>query len=198
MMTNDTEDKNLIERYLKGDEYCFVELVKKYKDKVYNWCYIKLGDVEDAKEVSQRVFVDAPEFIRLFKGKCKFSTYLFSITKNQCRKYIAEEIKDRQMFPESIDNVLKTDDGKTITKEYQSNASTPLEEMLKSEKNEIIDNALLSLSESHREIFTLIDVEEVSYEEASEILGISIGTVRSRIHVARMMLKEKLKGKDIL
>ncbi len=194
-MSNNMEDKELIERFLRGDKASFDGLVSKYQGLVFNLCLKMLGDYYEALDVAQDIFLKVYESLRSFRGEAKFSTYLYRISINFCKNRLKAIIRRRKKIAFSIDDPVNTQSG-SMQRQLASQDPTPREKMEESEKEGLVIKALSSLSPEYKEIIVLKEIEGLKYEEIAEILSIGLGTVKSRLSRARSALKEKLK--DVL
>jgi RNA polymerase sigma-70 factor, ECF subfamily len=185
----------VIESCKKGDGRAFEEIVLFYQKRVFNTAYRILGNTEEAKELAQEVFVTVSGSIKDLREVAKFDAWLKQITLNHCRnrwKYL----KRRHYFnSDSLDDPIETEDG-TRERVIHPLAGSPdtLPEALYEKKmiQQMIQRGLLELQEGQRELIVLRDIEGYSYEEIGKILTLPEGTVKSRLHRARMDLKEIL------
>ena len=190
-MSNNIEDKEIIEKFLKGDITYFDKLVLKYKQMVFNVCLKMLGDYEEALDVSQDIFLKVYESLKNFRFEAKFSTYLYKITLNSCRSRLKALRRRKKIEYFSIDEPLETAEGK-LKREFEGSRPNPKEVLEEKERQSLAIKALFSLNPEYREILILKDMEGLEYKEIAEILNINLGTVKSRLNRARNILKEKL------
>ena len=169
-------DKKLIRRYLGGDKDAFGELVKRHKDYLYNLSYRLTNNPSDAEDLTQEIFIHIMNKIDSFKGDAKFSTWLYRLATNQCLDWL------RRQKPENI--TLDKIDPKS---DEDIHSVIEIKEQI-----DDIKVALIKLPEDFRLAVVLRDVEGLSYEEISEYLDLSIGTVKSRISRGRSQLKKIL------
>ena len=182
----------LIKSALNGDMSAFEELIIQYEKKVYNVALRVLKNPDDAMDISQEVFIKIYKNLDKFDGKASFSTWLYRITTNTC---IDELRKRKGKETYSIDNDIENEEG-SYKREFVDNSPTPEEQtIIKESGNEII-KAMENLSDEHRTIITLRDIEGLSYNEIADITGVSIGTVKSRISRARLSLKNIIKNRE--
>ncbi|MDD4955989.1 MAG: sigma-70 family RNA polymerase sigma factor, partial [Candidatus Omnitrophica bacterium] len=160
---------------------------------VFNLCYKMVGDYYEALDTAQDIFLKVYESLRNFRGEAKFSTYLYRISINFCKNRLKAIINRRRKIAFSIDDPVNTQNG-LMQRQLASQGPTPRESMEENEKEGLIMEALSSLSQEHKEIIILKEIEGLKYEEIAEILNIDLGTVKSRLSRARSALKEKLKG----
>lgn len=183
-MTED--DREAVRRVQAGDTEAFEPLVEKYKRKVFRLAYQVLRDQEEALDVAQEAFVKAFRALPAFKGDSAFYTWLFRITMNVAL--------DRKRQRTSRAKSLGTDDVPPEEWERTATSTDPNPEDVATsvERRERIRKGLDSLSEHHRTIIILSDIEGLQYREIAEVLGIPMGTVMSRLHHARKRLRDVL------
>lgn len=185
-------ERLLIERLLRRDEQAFVECVRTYKDQIYNLVYRMLGSPQEAEDITQEVFVTVFKSIESFRGDAKFSTWLYRIAANHCKNRIKYLGRRAQRMTSDLD-----EQAEHALLHAQPHAMTPHmaspEQVLEGLQLErIVQAGIALLDEDHRVLIVLRDVEELSYEEIGQITGLPEGTVKSRLHRARMALKEHM------
>jgi RNA polymerase sigma-70 factor (ECF subfamily) len=144
---------------------------------------------EDAEDVLQEAFIKAFRSLSGFKGKSKFSTWLYRITVNLALM----KLRRKKIDSVSLDKPISIGE-ETVQREFEDESLDPLEELIESESMGILDKAIDDLPKSYRAVFVLRHVEGLSTEETARILGISVPAVKSRLHRTRIALKEKLIG----
>ena len=176
--TTDLEN-DLIKRCRDRDPRAMEQIVKRYQKQVYNTAYGIVGNREDAQDITQDVFLTVWNKISQFKQKSKFSTWIYQIAKNQSlnlkskkkrRKTDATEIDDTQAW-------------------VPVEEKTPETKVLANEQKKLLLEALDSLKEKHRIILVLREMESLSYDDIAQVLGCSVGRVKSRLHEARLALR---------
>lgn len=182
------EEKLLVKRAKKGNISAFEELIIEHESKVYNIAYRILNNEEDAKDLSQEVFIKAFNSLHKFREDSSFSTWLYRIAMNTCIDELRKR-KGRESY--SIDRDIQTDEG-TIPREFQDKQLNPEEELMNKELASQIQWALNHLSETYKEVIILRDFQGFDYKQISQILGCPLGTVKSRISRARTELKNVL------
>ena len=187
--------KEVIEGCKAGDRKAFDKIVLFYQKRVFNYAYRMVGNMEEAKELAQEVFVSVLESIKSLRDEAKFEGWLKQITVNHCRnrwKYL----KRRHYFnTDSMDDPMETEDGE-MTKSFADPSDTPDTAYEKKMVQEWIQKGLLRLKEDQRELIVLRHLQELSYDEMGKCLNLPEGTVKSKLHRARMDLKEIL-GRDV-
>jgi RNA polymerase sigma-70 factor (ECF subfamily) len=191
MKTSPKIQKEVIESCKAGNEKAFAEIVFHYQKKVFNIAYRMLGNFEEAKDLAQEVFISVFESIKDLKEEIKFDAWLTQITLNHCRnrwKYL----KRRQYFnSESLDDPIETEDG-NMPRAIVDPSDNPESLYEKKMIQQFIQRGLLQLKEDQRELLVLRDLQGFSYGEMGELLGLPEGTIKSKLHRARMELKEVL------
>lgn len=191
-------DKALVARFKAGDEAAFEEMVSRYWDRIYAMVHQLLRNTQDAEEVTQDAFIRAHRGLENFRGDSSFSTWLYQIATNLARNrywYWWRRKRDKSV---SFDQPVGGEDSTTTLAEmFPSTIETPQDVTITNEFQERVSAAMEFLNEKHREALVLRNIQNLSYEEISDRLGISIGTVKSRIARARESLREQL-GHELL
>ena len=179
-------DERLMSLFQAGDENAYIVLVNRYKDKLINFIYHYLKDSESAEDVVQETMIKLYQKKHYYKEIAKFSTWLYTIAKNLANT----ELRKRKNRKTTLLSQFSNDD-----KAYEI-PSDDLEigqQVQTDVVNEIIKDAVNQLSEKFKIVIILRDIQEISYEEISGIIGVPIGTVKSRINRARLQLQVELK-----
>ncbi|AZR73789.1 hypothetical protein BBF96_10565 [Anoxybacter fermentans] len=182
-------DKELIEMFKKGEEKAFEEIVRRYQKKVYNTIYRILGNPEDANDLAQEVFIRVYRKLHLFQGKASFSTWLFTITSNLCRDELRK--RQRRLKIRSLSEPIRYKDGE-IEQEILDESMTPERISINRELRDEIQAVIDKLPDEQKEAIVLREFQGFSYEEIAEIVGVALGTVKSRISRARRNIREEL------
>ena len=182
----DTDEAALIERCRGGDLAAFEPLVEKYRQRVYRLAYNVLRDPEEAWDVAQDAFIRAFQALPSFRGESAFYTWLFRIVMNVARDRARQHAaRGRAFGTERVDE-------KDWDRILVDQGVAPDANATQVEERERIVRALATLSEPHRAIIMLSDLEGLSYREIAEVLNIPMGTVMSRLHNARRRLRDAL------
>ena len=191
MKTSPRLGREIIESCKAGDERAFAEIVLHSQKKVFNMAYRMLGNLEEAKDLAQEVFISVFDSIKDLREEVKFDAWLTQITLNHCRnrwKYL----KRRQYFnSDSLDDPVETEDG-DVPRAVCDPCDNPETLYEKKTIQQLIQRGLQKLKEDQRELLVLRDLQGYSYEEMSELLGLPEGTVKSKLHRARVDLKRVL------
>ena len=180
----DLPDRELVARCQLGEADAFNELVGRHQDRVYAAVTRFCGNGEDAADVVQRAFINAYRKISEFKGDAAFSTWIYRIAFNQAISFRRENKRPAV-------SIYSKDDDKVVEPAVDTN---PTEKLEGEETQKKVQQALEQLEEGDRQIILLKDLQGHSYDEIAGIMQIPKGTVRSRLHRARLELKSKLKS----
>ena len=184
-------DEILVKQSKKGDLDAFEQLVKRYENKVYNLVYRFLGNHVDAYDISQETFIKLYRALPRFRGESSLMTWLSRITVNVCRDELRRRKRRNLVFMDDKNSGVKNDTG---YRDYvHTGVSSPEEILERKEFCSKVKLCLYTLSEKHRLILVMREIQGMSYEEIAEILQCSQGTVKSRLNRARQLFKEKFK-----
>lgn len=186
---NVIDDYILLHKAKNGDICAFEDLISKYEKKVYNTVLRIIRDKEAAKDISQEVFIKVYKSLKNFNEKSKFSTWLYRIAVNTS---IDELRKNKNRYNNiSLDNPdPEHDNTRQAEFEISGSKDTPEEKLIKKEKIKELYKAINMLQEDQRILILLRDIQGLSYDEISDVTGIKIGTVKSKLNRARNALKE--------
>jgi RNA polymerase sigma-70 factor (ECF subfamily) len=173
-------DAQLVDRLRRGDRRAFEELVIAHQHRVFGVALRMLGSRAEAEEAAQEVFLRAHQAIAGFRGDAKLSTWLYAITSRLCLNRLASG--ERRLLREGEETLARLPSGH----------ASPADELERSERDAALHRAIAELSDERRMMIVLRDLEGLPYEEIAAALDLELGTVRSRLHRARMDLKEKL------
>ena len=179
-----TDDRRLIAECLAGRTSAFGELVRRYQDRLYNAVLRVVDHGEDAADVVQDAFLNAYQSLNSFKGDSEFFTWLYRIAFNA-----AITLRRKRKAVLSFDG---GDERAATEPADQSEYTRPGVALERSEEDGQLQAALTRLSPEHRVVLVLKDLEGQKYEDIAQVLDVPIGTVRSRLHRARMELKDLL------
>jgi len=182
-------DEQLMLNVGQGDRNAFDELVRRYSSRMVNVAYQVLGDRELAEDVAQETFLRAYKSAARYRQISKFSTWLYTIALNLCRN----ELRRRKFKTYSLEGIAERDEDSKIRMDIPDEKTQPDLEMERREAGTLVRQALESLPEKFRAPLVLRDIQELTYEEISEILNLPEGTVKSRINRGRMRVKEILR-----
>lgn len=185
-------EKELVRLAKAGDDKAMENLVSRYEDKVYNLAYKMMGNREDAEDVLQDTFLSAIRSLGDFREESRFSTWVYRIAANaaltRLRKRGRRE-KTEAEFLDEVYSVAKAAHDRTRMIDW---SASPVRSLLHEEARRIMRESIDQLPESYRVVFVLRDVQGLPAAEVGEILGLSVPAVKSRLHRARMFLRNSL------
>ena len=178
-------EPDLVRQARRGDLNAYDELVKRYQQRIYATIYHMTSNHEDANDLAQESFIKAFQALNTFKGGSTFYTWLYRIAVNKTINFLKQRKKRQHMSLNDIDfNAEHDPDLVALISD-----KTPFRNAGLSELQKFLNEAMLKLSEPHRMVVVLHDVQGQSHEEIAEIMGCNIGTVRSRLFYARQQLQ---------
>ena len=181
-MQND--DAQLIQRVLSGDDTAFSTLVRKYQKSVHALAWRKIGDFHIAEDITQETFLKAHQKLSTLKDPQSFAGWLYVIAANHCSTWH----RKKRLWTQSLENTSGVALESTT---YSGYLIAENERVAIETKREVVQKLLAKLQESDRTVITLYYLGEMNYEEISKFLGVSVGTVKTRIYRARQRLKKE-------
>jgi RNA polymerase sigma-70 factor (ECF subfamily) len=179
------EEAVLVARARGGELAAYDDLVKRYQERIYATVYHMTSNHEDANDLAQEAFIKAFQAIKSFKGGSSFYTWVYRIAVNKTINFLKQRKNRTQMSLDDLDfNAEHDPDLVALISD-----KTPRREANLSELQEKLNEAMQKLSDSHRLVVTLHDVQGMSHEEIAKIMDCNIGTVRSRLFYARQQLQ---------
>ncbi len=182
------DDAQLISQALAGQTSAFGQLVQKYQDRLYNTVVHVAGNAEDAKDVVQEAFVQAFLKLESFQGASAFYTWLYRIAFN-----VAATHRRRRASVRTAEQAAIADGLTRGSEASMQAAEGPSDRLEREERCRQVRDAISRLAEEYRVVLVLREMEGYCYETIAEVLDLPVGTVRSRLHRARMQLREELK-----
>lgn len=189
-----SEETTLIERACHGELAAFDQLVLLHQQEVFAVAVRMLGNRDEAQDIAQETFVRAYRAIGAFRQEAKLSTWLVSITMNLCRNRRRWWARQRRVVTVSLDEPVELEEG-VLTHDVADPAPPPSALAERREREQYVMAALKLLDEADRTVIVLRDLQGYSYEEIAGMLGIPLGTVKSKISRARWQLRALLNGK---
>ena len=186
-MSADLNEKQLIQKAKTGDESSFESLILGCQNKAYNIALRYLRNEDDALDALQESFIKIFRHLNSFKEDSRFDTWVYRIVVNTCNDMLRKNSNQK-----ITDSIFKTEDEKETVIEIPDSTGSPEEVYDKKEKSEHLKHCLEKLNHDQKEIIILRDIHGFSYDEISEILECSVGTVKSRINRSRLRLREIL------
>ena len=179
----------LIERARQGDKDAFYRLVFPCERAVYTAAVSILNNSADAEEAAQEAVLKAFTNLAGFRGEAKFSTWLIQITINEARLKLR---KDRRHLYESVDEQRADEEGEYSPKDFADWREVPSEALQRRELREALKQAIADLPSIYREVLILRDVQQRSIQETAQILGLTEGSVKTRLLRARLQMRDAL------
>ena len=182
------EDTELVALAQKGNINSFNKLVDKYHSRIYSLTYQMTSNREDAEDLTQEIFIKAFEALPRFKGRSSFYTWLYRIGINKTINYRKKRNRNRPLSIDALDQDITYDE---VYAELDSKDS-PLRHIGLNELQVKLNEAMQKLSFKHRTVVVMHDIEGIPHDEIAKIVGVSVGTIRSRLFYARRQLQADL------
>lgn len=181
-------EKELVQKAAQGDQDAFAQLLELHQNKVYGLTLRLVGSPEDAAELTQETFFNAWRGLPGFHADSKFSTWLYRLATNAAIDFLRKEKRRRGLGVVS----LSTDDDPDRVLDIPDQRFTPQGQLERQELQEAVHRGLAQLSDEHRQVLVLRELNGLSYTEIAQVLGLEEGTVKSRIFRARLALRKIL------
>jgi RNA polymerase sigma-70 factor (ECF subfamily) len=185
-------DLEAIRKCRAGDREAFGDLVGRWQDRIYGAVYRMVRDAETARDLAQETFVKAYTKLDSFQGGSAFGTWLYAIALNQVRGEMRKRSAQKRHDPLSLDAIR--DGAQGADTDPADPRETAPQRVVAAEQCALLREAIDGLDPEHREVVVLREFEDLSYEEIAEIVGVPVGTVRSRLFRARNELRDRLAG----
>jgi RNA polymerase sigma-70 factor (ECF subfamily) len=177
------EESRIVQKVLKGDVNAFEKLVLEYEKSVYNIALRMTGNSEDASDMTQEAFIKAYNSLQSFRGDSKFSVWLYRIATNVCLDFL----RSRSRKP-TVSLSMEDNDGEEVELDVADESQSPELLLDRQMTRESVRRGLETLTPEYRQILLLREIQGLSYDEISQVLGLEVGTVKSRIFRARKKL----------
>ncbi len=198
-MARQPSDDELVRRFKDGDRSAYAEIVRRYQDRVFTQCLRWMGDRQVAEEVAQDVFLALFRALPRFRGDAQLSTWVYRVVVNHCKNRRLYRQRRHHHRHEPLEGDRDDD---APARQLPGDGPGTDASVRKSEAAKLLAAGLAQLEEEQRTIIILRDVQDLAYEEISEILELPRGTVKSRLHRARAqlasVLSRTLKTEDVL
>jgi len=179
------DDLTLVRKAQHGDLRAYDDLIRRYQERIYATIYHMTANHEDANDLVQDTFIKAFQALRSFKGDASFYTWIYRIAVNKTINFLKQRRSRTHISLNDLDLNAEHDPALVAL----VSDKTPRRDAVLSELQEKLNAAMLRLSETHRLVVTLHDVQGLSHEEIGEIMDCNVGTVRSRLFYARQQLQ---------
>ena len=192
----DRRDRRLVRRLKEGDERAFQELVQTYQNRIFGLMLRMINNRQEAEDLAQEVFIIVYRAIGSYRGEGRFYTWLYRIASNTCKnrlKYLKGRNFHRSIeIEDSAQAQLPSAEGGAVVT-FQSQVPGPEATVEGARMEQVIQRELGALDPEHRLLIVLRDIQGLSYQDIIRITGLQEGTLKSRLHRARLALKERLK-----
>lgn len=194
-LTPPEEDAELIRRARAGEAQALDDLVQRHYRNVFNLAFRLSNNYDDAQDIVSEAFVRVHNALPTFRGEANFTTWLYRIVKNV---FLDERKKQRIRSHSSLEEMVELEDS-SVTRQVEDPKPGPGWLAERRERSDIVQEAVMSLPKNQRLMIGLYHFQNLSYEEIADIMGLPIGTVKSRLNRARLALKNKLEpAKELL
>ncbi len=191
-MATDSTDHSLIASFKAGSMDAMEKIVERYEDRIFTFGLKMCGQRQDAEDIAQETFLSAFRYLNGFREETKLKNWLFKIAARACLKKRRKK-KHEPNHEISLESFVPGEGSKSGY-EIPDWSQDPSDQVLRAELKQIIDSAIRSLPPKYRLVFNLRDIEGFNTEETAEILDISREAVKTRLHRARLFLREKISG----
>jgi RNA polymerase sigma-70 factor (ECF subfamily) len=186
--SSSADDAALVHRARTGDEAAFADLMERHQGRVYQHAYRLLGNPQDAEEVLQDTFLQVFRNLGRFEERSRFSTWIYRIATNEALMRLRRASRRREVLLDAA----PPGETERARESVQALARTALDDVMDREVREALERSLADLPEEYRVVFVLRDVEDLTNAEVAEILGLSVPAVKSRLHRARLFLRDRV------
>ena len=183
-------DEQLVESAVSGNSEAFGEIVTRWERKIFALCFGMLGREDEARDAAQEAFIAAFRNIKNFRGDAKVSSWLHRIAVNQC---LTTKRRTRTRSEDYLNDEAEEDSRVFVAPSRLS----PLRLTEQKERMEVVRKAVTSLPEELRQVVVMKEFEELTFQEISEILGLPLSTVKSRLYTALKQLRRKLERSPV-
>lgn len=178
----------------RTEEACrdFEELLDRYEAKIFNAIYRLVGDYEEARDLTQETFIQAFKALPTFRGESQIYTWLYRIAVNRSKNRLKQMQRWNQVVSDSLDQPALTEEGE-VAREVPDWTHSPERVLERQELQQIVQREISQLPQDFKEVVVLRDLQGLSYKEMTEVIGISLEAVKSRLFRARALLRERLR-----
>lgn len=190
----DDPDAALVERAREGDAGAYEQLVLHHQRRTFNIAYRMLGDYDEALDVTQETFVQAHRALGRFRGEARFGNWLLTIAVNQCRNRLKQWKRRARSRHDSLSEPIG-EEGSDLLRELPDPSPSAVQTLEARQLERFVEEELQRLEEEFRTVLVLREVQGVAYEQIAEMLQVPVGTVKSRLHRGRALLRDRLRAR---
>lgn len=186
------DEEKLVERLKRRDEAAFNELIRLYEGKIFRLVFRMIGDRAEAEDLAQEVFVTVFKSIDGFRGDSKLSTWMYRVATNHCKnriKYLSRRARGQK---KEFDEIADREAIESATMATSAQVPRPDDLAQARQMEGMIQTALAELDDAQRQLVVLRDVQNLTYDEIQKLTGLAEGTVKSRLHRARLALQKRV------
>lgn len=180
-------EQELVARAKSGDQDAFERLVLDHQNKVYTLAFRMVNDREEAADLAQEAFLKAWQGLPSFQGDSSFGTWIHRLTTNVCIDFLRRQKRRRE-----VESVVSLDDEESAWAEPSDPDQDPQRRLERTEQSRAVARGLAALPDHHRQVLVMRELAGLSYQEIGQVLGLDLGTVKSRIARARLALRKIL------
>jgi len=189
---SEIEDLKIIQQVLSGNMEAFSTIVLRYQKMIFKYVNSQFNNEDDAQDITQEIFITAMEALKGFRGESKFSTWLYSIMVNYCKNY---KKKAGRMYVTSLYASKESEEFEIQIPDHRVN---PEQDIVDSDSLAIVKEEIYKLPDDYKNVVLMRDIEGLSYNEISDILGINLSNVKVRIYRGRELLKNRLSNRGLI
>jgi RNA polymerase sigma-70 factor (ECF subfamily) len=185
-------DLDRVRRARAGDQGAYEQLVLAHQRRAFNVAYRILGDYEEALDLTQEAFIQAHRSLGQFRGEARFGSWLLAIAVNQCRNRLKHWKRRARTRHDSLSEPVG-EEGSELHRELPDPGATAIEALEGRQLEELVREEMKHLDAEYRTVLVLRELQDLAYEDISRMLGVPVGTVKSRLHRGRAELRERLR-----
>ncbi|MEI7542718.1 MAG: sigma-70 family RNA polymerase sigma factor [bacterium] len=192
------EEAEIVKRIKKGETKYFAEIINKYKKVVFGQAYNFLRNKEEAEDTAQEVFIAIYKSIKKFRGDSKLSTWIYRITINTCKNRLKQLQRLRSHTADEFYEEGEENKTSMVDNIKEKEEKEPDKTYASSQVKKLIYKRIDELSNEHKQVILMRDVDGLSYEDIGRVLKLSVSAVKSKLFRARENLREKLEKDDVI
>ena len=188
----DDPDLTLVKQARAGNQGAYEQLVLNHQRRAFNVAYRILGDYDEALDLTQETFIQAHRALGQFREESRFGSWLLAIAVNQCRNRLKHWKRRSRSRHDSLSDPIG-EEGSDLMRDLPDTGRTTLETLEARQLEEIMGEEIRHLDEEYRTVLVLRELQDVAYEEIAKMLHVPVGTVKSRLHRGRAVLRDRMR-----